>query len=498
MTTAPEKKDDVEMKDAGTKAKADEEAEVKKELTPKEKQGELVKALSAAVGTLVKGIAQKEERLVLRALRVFTTLRHDMTAGTYRSALQAMCPNSGEASAWVWSQDVDADVDFDATASTEPKYSVTGGEEVTLFFDLLSLIFLIEHQHFDKAVLLSTALVGRLAQARGIHVHPLSAQAYTFYSLAHEKAGKLGDVREAILAAHRTSYLDQDQIGQAVLTNLLLRNYIQHRLFDQASKLMSKAVFPENASNHQAARYLYYTGKIKAIELDYSEAHARLSQALRKAPQSTARGFRVAVQKLACLVQLLMGDIPERNIFFGTDTAPCLGDYYALTQAVRVGDLVKFAEVTKACSARFVEDQTATLIQRLRTNVIKTGLRKLSTAYSNISLETIRAKLALSSVQEAESVVAKAVRDGVIDAVIDHDAQTVSSKEFVDVYSSEEPLSAFHTRISFCLNVHNDAVKAMRFPDKETKEDPDDALRKRLAAEEAEIAEALAEEEEEM
>ena len=39
----------------------------------------------------------------------------------------------------------------------------------------------------------------------------------------------------------------------------------------------------------------YITGRIKAIQLEYSEAHLNLIQALRKAPQYTAVGFKQTV-----------------------------------------------------------------------------------------------------------------------------------------------------------------------------------------------------------
>ena len=65
-----------------------------------------------------------------------------------------------------------------------------------------------------------------------------------------------------------------------------------------------------------------------------------------------------------------------------------------------------------------------------------------------------------------EFVVAKAIRDGGIDATIDHDARTMHSSDATDVYSTGEPQAAFHARIAFCLDTHNEAVKAMRYPDK--------------------------------
>lgn len=59
----------------------------------------------------------------------------------------------------------------------------------------------------------------------------------------------------------RTATLRHDADGQATLLNLLLRNYLQYNLYDQAEKLVSKSVFPEQANNNEWARYLYYTGE---------------------------------------------------------------------------------------------------------------------------------------------------------------------------------------------------------------------------------------------
>lgn len=61
----------------------------------------------------------------------------------------------------------------------------------------------------------------------------------------------------------RTATLRHDADGQATLLNLLLRNYLQYNLYDQAEKLVSKSVFPELANNNEWARYLYYTGQHK-------------------------------------------------------------------------------------------------------------------------------------------------------------------------------------------------------------------------------------------
>lgn len=53
----------------------------------------------------------------------------------------------------------------------------------------------------------------------------------------------------------------------------------------------------------------------------------------------------------------------------------------------------------------------------------------------------------------------QAIRDGVIEATIDHEKGYVQSRETSDVYKTREPMAAFHQRIAFCLDIHNNSVK---------------------------------------
>jgi 26S proteasome regulatory subunit N3 len=48
-------------------------------------------------------------------------------------------------------------------------------------------------------------------------------------------------------------------------------------------------------------------------------------------------------------------------------------------------------------------------------------------------------KLSLDSVEETEQIVAKAIRDGVIDAVINNDEAYMQSKEVKDIYTRNDP-----------------------------------------------------------
>ena len=55
-------------------------------------------------------------------------------------------------------------------------------------------------------------------------------------------------------------------------------------------------------------------------------------------------------------------------------------------------------------------------------------------------------------------------RDGGIEAVIDHEGGWMTSREVADVYSTEEPQAAFHARVAFCLDVHNEACPLCHLP----------------------------------
>mmetsp|Transcript_9053 Transcript_9053/g.9172 ORF Transcript_9053/g.9172 Transcript_9053/m.9172 type:complete len:199 (-) Transcript_9053:380-976(-) len=169
-----------------------------------------------------------------------------------------------------------------------------------------------------------------------------------------------------------------------------------------------------------------------------------------------------------------MGEIPERSVFFEKGMVAELSPYLIITQAVRRGDLSVFHATVAENAARFRNDGTFTLISRLAHSVVKAGLRRLNQAYSRISLKDVATRLSLPSETSAEFVVAKAIRDGVIDATINHEGQFVRSHDLVDVYATTEPMEAFHLRIAYCLTTHNDAVRGMKYPP--------DAYKKRLEA----------------
>jgi 26S proteasome regulatory subunit N3 len=192
----------------------------------------------------------------------------------------------------------------------------------------LAAAYLIQENQSSLAFHVSENLLALIHQLNLRCLDAVQARGFFFLSLAAERLGSLPSIRERLMLTYRTCVLSHDISGQATLLNLLLRNYLKNNLYEQADALLSKATFPESeVSNNQHARYLYYSGRVRAVQLNYTESYRLLLAAQRKAPQQRARGFRIAVLKLATVVQLLMGDIPDKSSLTSPDTAVAVSAY---------------------------------------------------------------------------------------------------------------------------------------------------------------------------
>ena len=135
-----------------------------------------------------------------------------------------------------------------------------------------------------------------------------------------------------------------------------------------------------------------------------------------------------------------------------------------LISAVRTGNVTGFQKAFSTHEKTFVADSTQFLILRLRQVVIKTALRTITLAYSRISLADVCLKLHLDSEEDTEYIVAKAIKDGVVDATIDRAEGSMVSRVARNVYETDEPHKAFMRRTEHCQGLYVDTVRAMRYP----------------------------------
>ncbi|CUS07236.1 unnamed protein product [Tuber aestivum] len=417
---------------------------------------------------LERAVTLFDARFTLRVLRSLSSLRRRLNPEILTKIVAETYPGDHPSSRRLTTAIGPSAFGMDLDSSSEG--SKDGGAllpEIDIYLHLLVQIYLLDQKNLETGAAFSTELVQIIHSLNRRTLDSLAAKVYFYYSRVHEllPPPAVAGIRPQLLASLRTATLRKDIDTQATLITLLLRNYLQTSHITQADHLVSKTLFPESAANNLIARYQYYLGRIRAIQLDYTAAHNELVGAIRKAPQTAAAaGFVQAANKLNIIVELLMGDIPERSIFREPRLEKSLHAYFLLVQAVRIGELDSFFDTLNTHAGTFKKDGTYSLILRLRQNVIKTGIRMMSLSYSKISLRDICVRLRLDSEESAEYIVAKAIRDGVIEATLNHEKGYMQSKELLDVYATQEPQEAFHERIMFCMSLHNDSVKAMRFP----------------------------------
>lgn len=406
-------------------------------------------------------------------------MRKRLTAGVLAKVVETTYPVA-DPSRKVLLSVIGAEESEDAMEIDEPLAAVSILPEVDIFLHLLLQVWLLNKNEITKLKEFNEQVIQKLQSYNRRSLDFLSAKVWFYYSRAKELLNESDDIVPNLLAALRTATLRHDTETQASLITLLLRNYLNSQKVSQASNLVAKTVFPESAGNALVARYFYYLGRIKVIQLDYSAAHEHITAAIRKAPQtSLAAGFLQTANKLSIVIELLMGDIPERSVFKQPLFEKALAPYFDVTRAVRVGDILQFSETIAKHAETLKRDGNYTLVLRLRQNVIKTGIRTISLAYSKISLKDICIKLQLDSEESAEYVIAKAIRDGVIDATIDHQHGYMQSNEVLDIYSTSQPQETYNDRIKFCINLHNDSVKGMRYIMNNHRADLEDAEKAR-------------------
>ena len=275
------------------------------------------------------------------------------------------------------------------------------------------------------------------------------AKIYFYSGFIYERLGQLNEFVPKFLDAYRSACHRNDEQTQGTVINYVLRSYIKDQHYTQAANLIEICSLPQNVSPNQQARNLYYEAKIKAIQMKYPEAQTHVLQAIRKASEYVGKGFRVQAIKLRIIITLLMGEIPDRNLFSEPDSKNDLYPYFIIVQKVRDGNLEEFLKVCKTYEDLFKRNDNYNLLIRLRHNVIKFGLRKINASYSRISLSDVMKKLGLESVKDTEGIVTKAIRDKVIDADIDREAGELRTREVSDVYSSSQPQVQLDKRIRF-------------------------------------------------
>lgn len=457
--------------------------EVDKELTQEEVNQQTIEKIESSFQLVVKTVSTFDQRYIFKTLRDLVSIRKQLNTDIIEYLITTYLNDTTL-------------LPFVNSGKTKTAQNETVLPEIKMIIHLLLQFHLLDTNQLKQLDLLNTKIIIPLIKSfnrRSLDL--INSKIWFYISRTKELLNDLISIRPELLLALRTSTIKHDDETSGSLITLILRNFILTKDYSQALNFIEKVEFPANISNSIEARYYYYLARINAIQLNYSDAQNFVTSAIRKSPTtSNSVGFLQASYKLNVLIELLTGDIPELEYFKKPGFEQILKPYQEITKAVKLGDLKIFNEYLTKNREQFLKDDNLTLVTRLRSNVIKTGIRIISLSYKKISLKDICIKLHLDNESSAEYIVSKAIADGVIDASINHQLGYMESSEISDIYCSILPQEQFNQRINFVNSLHNDSLKAMRFPssdnDKSSAKHDKDEL-KEVEDEEMELINAL-------
>ena len=336
---------------------------------------------------------------------------------------------------------------------------------VEIYLGTLLCNVLLRCQYLEASYSLCTSMIDLYKTVHSTIADILLSRTLSFFNILCERMNRLKAVRDFVLSLYRNACLHNNTMEQAVLYNMILCIYIHNREYESASIFLNRSIFPVSASDKQYTRYLYYKGLVECIQLEYSNSLSSLQKALRALDSTSFHGIQSKIHKIYILVQLLMGDIPDRHLFnnyIHMSTNPYSNSmipYYYLTQIVRIGDIQGFNKHIDAYKSLFLHDGTYFLILRLRSSVLRLALRQIYLSYSRISIQEIAQRLSVEP-EEAEFICTRAIRDQVIHATINHEQGYLTSKDMITNTVTEMPRKKFQERIKSLLEIKHEVLKS--------------------------------------
>lgn len=224
-----------------------------------------------------RGVELQQPRLIHRAIRQNVTIRRTVTGEQLAQVVKKVIPSDWASFAVISeavgkipltpvvapeaTEDSAMDVDTPAPVDISNIPPTTVLPEVEVYVFTLVVTTLLRVQLNTDAAYYATLLIERIRTFNRRSLDVVSSKAFFYFALSYDRIDRSNHIVSTLLALYRTACVRHDEMSQAVLLNLLLRNYLQHNLIEQAHTLSLRTTFPESASNNQFCRFLYYMGK---------------------------------------------------------------------------------------------------------------------------------------------------------------------------------------------------------------------------------------------
>lgn len=254
----------------------------------------------------------------------------------------------------------------------------------------------------------------------------------------------------------------------------VLRNLILARQLREAHQLLKNWVFPESIQYIYFTKYLFYKGLFCGRAGQYARAYTHVNDAFRKVPENKEkltrglRNFTLLVQKHMIVLNLLLNELPSIEIFA---EVPRLRNYKELVNVVSHGQNEEFNKYLEQHREEFTRDLVYPLLTKLRAVVLRNAVKKLSIAYTRISVPDILRKIGIGQTDtfDLQSFLVKST--GHIEAfTIDPKTNVIDFARSSENYSDAFIRDTLTRRIEHLNILEEQVVKSLKYPENQVEQ----------------------------
>lgn len=245
----------------------------------------------------------------------------------------------------------------------------------------------------------------------------------------------------------------------------LLRNLLKKGHLRETAQLLKNCRFPEHIGHSLLAKYLLYKATYLAHIGHITQAANFVTESLRKAPDGRTKrglnGFKLRARKLKLILQLIMNEPPTHQWLNYARIPP---HYMNLVHAVNLGNHDEFEKVIKNHRTEFSRDGSLALLEKMRSVVMRNALKKLSLAYSKISIRDVLKKIGADADKnfDLDAFLTKVHRD-LPEFLVDHKQGFIQFKRTSDNYASLQTREALVKRVQHLQGLEEQVTKNLRY-----------------------------------
>ena len=346
------------------------------------------------------------------------------------------------------------------------------------------------------------------------YLEPLSNWLLYKYLNALELSGQFEQQKQQLYITLKAMQAIKSEALFSTVYIFLLRNLLMGGSLREVGQLLKNCDFPEHSNFTQLCKFLFYKGVFLARTGEISQALVLISESLRKAPDEEApaaskskakdakpkaapapgdkapkekeapqakvirrgvRGFRLLVRKQQVVLQLMLNETPSQRTLA---LDPQLGNYRQLTSFVGRGDFRSFEDLLARESAAFERDLVLPLLKKMKTVVLRNALKKLSTAYTKISIDDALTRIGVAGDTSFDLLAFLAKSQQHIEKFhCDPQNRVVDFAKSLEAYSDDKVRETLFKRIKHIQSLEEQVIRSLKYKDKGLEANMDEKAR---------------------